>query len=280
MALGCCALWGANSAAVKFASPVVPPFFMAGLRFSIGFLATGLALKMARRPLDLGASQRPLVAINALFLFVQIGLFHWGTSLTSSIHSVILVNTFPFFTAIASHYWLPSYRLTWRQTAGLLTAFVGVLTMFGDHLTLPRAEQIVGDLILIVSAGFLGTKLVYVKSIVDRIDAGRIVFWEAVLSAPLFFLTSFLVEGVHRWTVTPTAFAAIVYQGAGVSGVAFLTWTMLLSRHSPNELSAFSFATPLFGVVAGSVFLSEPITGFLVAGGLMVAWGIGQVNRS
>ena len=72
---------------------------------------------------------------------------------------------------------------------------------------------------------------------------------------------------------------SIMYQGIVVAGFCFVTWTLLLKRHSASKLSAFLFATPLFGVGLSCLILHEPITPYLIVGAILVAAGIYVVNK-
>jgi drug/metabolite transporter (DMT)-like permease len=71
----------------------------------------------------------------------------------------------------------------------------------------------------------------------------------------------------------------VIYQTIWVAGVTFLAWFSLVQRYSASRLSAFTFLTPLFGVVGGHLVLGEPLSiGFGIAV-LFVAGGLVLVNR-
>ncbi|HEY7037360.1 MAG TPA: DMT family transporter, partial [Methylomirabilota bacterium] len=73
--------------------------------------------------------------------------------------------------------------------------------------------------------------------------------------------------------------AAIAYQSVIVAFVSYLIWFWLLQRYPASGLAAFSFWTPLFGVLAGWLVLGERLTGNLGAAAILVAVGIYLVNR-
>jgi drug/metabolite transporter (DMT)-like permease len=52
--------------------------------------------------------------------------------------------------------------------------------------------------------------------------------------------------------------ASLAYQTIWIAGVTFWVWIWLVSRYRAGELSAFTFATPLIGVLAGVFVLGEP----------------------
>ncbi len=52
-----------------------------------------------------------------------------------------------------------------------------------------------------------------------------------------------------------------------------------MTRHSVSRLSAFSFLTPVFGVLAGALVLGDPLGGRFAVAVLLVAAGLWLVNR-
>ena len=53
----------------------------------------------------------------------------------------------------------------------------------------------------------------------------------------------------------------------------------MLTRYPASDLHAYTFWTPLFGLLAGWLLLSEPVTPALVLAMACVALGIYLVNR-
>jgi drug/metabolite transporter (DMT)-like permease len=58
-----------------------------------------------------------------------------------------------------------------------------------------------------------------------------------------------------------------------------LLWFTLVQRYSASKLSAFTFITPLFGVVASYFILHDTLTPVLGAAALLVISGLYLVNR-
>jgi drug/metabolite transporter (DMT)-like permease len=63
-----------------------------------------------------------------------------------------------------------------------------------------------------------------------------------------------------------------------VAFATYLAWFWLLTKDLAARLSAFTFMSPLFGVVFGAVLLAEPLTPAFLAAALAVAGGIVLVN--
>ena len=72
---------------------------------------------------------------------------------------------------------------------------------------------------------------------------------------------------------------AVLYQIVAVAFVSYLVWFWMLTRYPASALHAYTFWTPLFGLLAGWLLLSEPVTPALVLAMACVALGIYLVNR-
>ena len=71
----------------------------------------------------------------------------------------------------------------------------------------------------------------------------------------------------------------MVYQSIWVVGLTFLIWFALVKTYSASKLSAFTFITPLFGVVASYLILHDNLTAAFGAAALLVIAGLYLVNR-
>jgi drug/metabolite transporter (DMT)-like permease len=64
-----------------------------------------------------------------------------------------------------------------------------------------------------------------------------------------------------------------------VVGLTFLIWFALVKSYSASKLSAFTFITPLFGVVASYFILHEMVTPIFFLSASMVCAGLVLVNQ-
>ena len=99
-----------------------------------------------------------------------------------------------------------------------------------------------------------------------------------MISAPLLAICALALG--ERITTMPSAIAiaSFAYQALWVVSVSFVIWFALIIRYSANRLSAFTFLTPLFGVMMGAVVLSEPLRPAFLVALAMVGAGIWLVN--
>jgi drug/metabolite transporter (DMT)-like permease len=77
----------------------------------------------------------------------------------------------------------------------------------------------------------------------------------------------------------PLALSVVTYQAIWVVGLTFMVWFALVQSYSASKLSAFSFITPLFGVVASYFILDDQLTLSFGVAALLVIAGLYLVNR-
>ncbi len=77
----------------------------------------------------------------------------------------------------------------------------------------------------------------------------------------------------------PLALWLMAYQAVWIVGLTFLLWFWLVKTYSASKLSAFTFITPLFGVVASYFIMHDTLTPVFGAAALLVIAGLYLVNR-
>ena len=278
LALLTATLWGGNSVSIKLGLAGIPPVALAGIRFILGGLIVLAWAALTRVPLRLSGNEKQALCKLAFLFIVQIYLLNVGTQFTLGGRSTIFISTYPFFTAIFAHLFIPGDRLTRLKTAGMALSFAGVVLIFAESLALDQLQHIPGDLVVLTSAILLGARQVYTKRLTQGIHPVRLLLWQAALSIPVFFLFSAAFEGdaPYRWSLDIAG--AILYQGMVIAGFCFILQVHLLRRYRASRLSVFGFITPIFGVLLSNLLLGEGISIGLVGSMLLVGAGIAVVN--
>lgn len=276
----CCALWGLQQVAVKAILPSTPPLFQGGMR-SLG--ATLLVWGWSRaRHIPLFGRDGTLIAglaagtlFAAEFACVYLGLPH-----TNASRLVVFLYLAPFVVAIGLPYFVPSERLNRLQTLGLVCAFGALAFAFQEGLTLPTASQILGDSLAILAAVMWGLTTLLVRATrLAYATPEKTLFYQLSVSAFVLCTTS-LATG-ERWSIALPALAwlSLLFQTVIVAFASYLGWFWLLRHYSATKVSAFSFLTPMFGLVFGALVLHEVLSLRLIIALVFVAGGIFLVNR-
>lgn len=271
-------LWGGTVVSIKIALAGMPPIALAGIRFLMGLIVVWFWAAHVGIPLRIDSRDyRSLFPLAALFA-IQIILFHEGTQFTLASRSTVLICTYPFFTALFAHVFIPGDRLTYAKILGMILSFCGVTIIFIEKIALQELSYILGDGMVFLSAVFLGATQIYTKHLTQRMRPPTILFWQYLLGIVAFFFISFIIEDT-MFRVSLPIISALLYQGIVVAGFCFITWISLLRRFSASRLSAFGFLTPVFGVFLSSLLLFEKLSLGVVSSMIIVGAGIIIVNQ-
>ncbi len=277
-------LWSGNPVAVRYSVDTLPPVFVAAVRFTLATLLMYVWCCAEGSRLRLRPGQGVPCILAGIGMFLQIATFNVGVTMSSSSHATMLVNTYVFWVLIIEHLILRSAGWQVRKFVGVLLAAVGVVlvvTRSGDSGMAAESGDVPtlrGDLILLGSALILACKTLYVKSALRKIEPGKLVFWQNLVSVGLFFAWSGLTETVDASRVTSATVLAIAYQGIFVGGLCFAIQAVLLRHHAASQIAVFSFATPLCGVLLAVLLRGDPLTPWLFLAAACVAIGILLVN--
>ena len=275
-----CASWGLQQVAIKVTSEAVPPFLQAGLR-SLGATFLILAWMWLRGiPVWQRDGSGGWGVLAGLLFAGEFLLVFWGLEYTHASRAVIFLYFSPFVVAIGCHYFVDGEQLRWLQVIGLVCAFCGILLAFGESLTLPSSRMLIGDAMLVLAAILWGSTTVVIKaSILQTLSPSKTLLYQLAVSAALLLGTSLAVGETLVGRLTPLIIGSLLFQTVWVAFVTYLVWFWLIRHYPAGRLSAFTFLTPIFGVLAGHLLLDEPLTLLLLGALLLVGSGIYLVNR-
>ena len=275
-----CGLWGFQQVTIKLAAVAISPLLQAGIRSAV---AVALVAIWARaRGLPLGLKDRSLLPgllAGALFA-AEFGMLYWALTFTTAARAVVFLYTSPFVVAAGVHWLVPSEALGRWQLLGLACAFAGVVIAVSDNLTMPQGRQLQGDLLAIGAGVMWGATTVVIRvSRLATLPAAKTLLYQLAVSAVLLPPVALALGETQVHDLTPLTWAALAYQTVVVAFASYLAWFWLITRYPAGRLSAFSFLTPLFGMLFGAVVLDERITSALAAAMALVAAGLWMVNR-
>lgn len=276
----CCAVWGFNQVAIKVSLEGVSPLFGAGLRSLIAAVLLWGWCRLRREPLLVRDGTGRYGLLIGLLFAVEFVFIYGGLAFTTASRSVIFLYTAPFFVALGAHVLIPGERLTRAKVVGLIVAFLGLCLAFADGLSLPSRRELLGDSLELIGGLLWATTTVAVKMGNDRrLTPQRTLFYQLAVSAAVLIGLALLLGERGVTALTWPVGAAIAYQSVLVAFVSYLIWFWLLQRYPASGLTAFSFWTPLFGVLGGWLVLGDRLTGHLAVAAALVAIGIYLVNR-
>ncbi len=274
-----CLSWGFNQIAVKLVLPDVPPMLQALAR-SIGALPVLLVIGWFRgvKFFERDGTLWPGVIAGIIF-GIEFVLIYRGLLLTSASRAVVFLYVAPFFVALGSFVFLGE-RLRAPQWGGLALSFAGVALAIGVPQANVDAKVLLGDL-LIVAGGALwaATTLIVKTTALIKAPAEKGLGYQVALSIPILAAAAWISGETITHVPGPLSLALLAYQAFWVVGLTFLLWFALVKTYSASKLSAFTFITPLFGVVASYFIMHDTLTIAFGAAALLVIAGLYLVNK-
>jgi drug/metabolite transporter (DMT)-like permease len=275
-----CTIWGVQQVAIKLASAGISPVWQAGLRSMVAtVIVLGWAVVRRVRVFQRDGTLLPGLLAGVLFA-AEFALIFIGLQYTSASRGVIFLYTAPFFVALGAVWLLPQEPMRRAQWAGMALAFAGVLILFGEGLLASAGDAWIGDLMILIGAGFWAATTLTVKATaLIRISAEKTLLYQLGVSALVLPLLSLVLGEPGVFAPSPLVWASMLFQVVIVAGVSYVGWFWLVRHYPATRLSTFSFLTPVMGVLAGGLFLGEELsqTVFLALG--LVGAGIWVANR-
>jgi drug/metabolite transporter (DMT)-like permease len=271
-------LWGLNYSAIKISNTGFSPIFNSFLRSSIASLFGIAYCFHIRQPLF----HRDIRLFHGFMVGLLFGLefvcIYLGMLYTDSARAGILINFSPFVVAIGAYLFLKE-RMTFLKILGLILAFFGFYSVFKGKPSYFGKHMLIGDLLELMGAFLWGATTVYIKKyLAEKVHPINTFLYQLVLSAPIIFVVSFVFENEWIKDIRVMPVLALLYSSIVVAFFSYLTWFKLIHTYPVSELSVFTFLSPVFGVLFGSLILNEEVTKGLFAGLVLVSLGIYLTN--
>jgi drug/metabolite transporter (DMT)-like permease len=266
-------IWGGNMAFVKLAIRDITPLFMAAIRSLVA--AACLCIWMKAKGLALFPSRIIIFhgLVAGLLFGAEFGLIFVGLKYTLASRGSVILYVAPFVAAIGAHFFLVDDRFNRWKGLGLVLAFGGIIVLFMKDLGAFSFQALPGDILFLIAGAAWGATTVYIKKyLASRAEPLQVLFFQLLFSAPFLLGLSLIFED------RVVAFS-MFYQCIIVAFLSYLAWFVLVSRYPVSLLHAFSFFTPVFGVIiSGILILGEPIGANLILALVMVSAGMVLVN--
>jgi drug/metabolite transporter (DMT)-like permease len=134
---------------------------------------------------------------------------------------------------------------------------------------------------MIVGGGALwaATTLLVKATSLIKVAPERALGYQVATSIPILAVAVWISGERLTHFPGPLALSLLAYQAFWVVGLTFLLWFALVKTYSASKLSAFTFITPLFGVIASYFIMHDKLSLAFGAAALLVIAGLYLVNK-
>lgn len=266
-----------NQVVIKITNGGFNPVFAAGLRSAgavivllVWMWMRGISLRVPRKAVPSGVLSGCLFALEFTCLFTALDF-------TTVSRASVIFYSMPVWLAIASHFLIPSDRLSGIRAVGLVLAMAGVTLALLDRSD--STASLMGDLLALTSAlCWAGIALCVKITPLSTVPPAQQLMFQVLVSAPLLLVASLAFGDLIR-DLHPIHIAGLLFQIIAVASLGFLTWFWLMSIYPASSVASFSFLSPVFAVILGWLLLNEDVGLRVWAALVLVAVGIYLINR-
>ena len=249
-------LWSGNPISIKIGLEDAPPLRLGWMRFLLGGIVAILWAIYNKEKFQIQKREiLPLLGVGALFS-IQLGFMNVGQNFTSGGHGVIMITTFPLWSSIFSHIFVPNDKLTKLKILGMIIAYGGIIILFWESLRDSKSDYFLGDILMLTSAMLLGARQIYISQIAQGISQINILLSQAIIGIISFFIFSTILE-TENYIYSVSLALALFYQGIIIAGFGFIGQTWLLKNYLPSKVTIISLSQPVFGVFLAWIILNE-----------------------
>ncbi|AEA46170.1 DMT family transporter [Archaeoglobus veneficus] len=270
-------IWAGSFIAIKIALRELSPFNLAFYRFLIATPLMLIACRNLRLPELKDLPNIVVLALTGVTLLYAVQFL--ALKLTTATNASILINTCAIFIALMS-YILLGERFTGLKVAGIIVSFVGVVMIISNGFNAGFSGQTaLGDVLMVFDGLLWAIYTVLGKRLLEKYGAGALTAY--AFAAGTFLLLPFaLYEGIEDiFSLTPQAWASLLYLSVLCSVFAYVVWYAALSHMDATEVAVFVYLVPLFTAIMAVFLLGEEITPFIAVGGVLTIAGVYMVEQ-
>ena len=277
---GCCLIWGYQQIAIQAIAGEVPLLMQLTIRSIIA--SACVWVWMIFKGIQPFQSDRTLMPgmIAGLLFFAEFVLLYSALEYTNTSRAITFLYLAPFIVALVLPIFIPAERLNLLQSSGLLIAFGGLAFAFQDGFSSSAPHFLLGDITVIGAAtAWAFTTIVVRTTALGQIQPERTLFFQLFFSSIALIALCFVYKVPLPDTLSIKAMASLFLQSVIIAAASYLFWFWLLRHYLATKVSAFSFLTPMFGLLFGFFLAGDPINSSLIVAFGSIALGIYLVNR-
>jgi drug/metabolite transporter (DMT)-like permease len=269
-------VWGSTYLAIDLAIDSIPPLFMLASRFALAGLI--LYAVVGRRVRTTFRQWLAATGIGTLLLAVGTGGVAFAEQRIDIGLVALIVATVPLWVAVLDRVvW--GKRLSRGGLAGIVIGLLGVVLLIDPAGASGR--ELVGALMPVVGSFCWAFGSLWSRTAPLPEQPLVAAAMEMIGGGAVLFVASFAFrEDVDLGAITGVSLAGVAYLVVFGSLVAYSAYAWLLQRAPASLVATYAYVNPVVAVALGYLFLSEPLTRSIVAGGAAILTAVALIVRS
>jgi drug/metabolite transporter (DMT)-like permease len=256
-----CIVWGSTFLGIRIGVQGLPPFLLAGVRFTLaGLILAGIARLLGQALPTRKQDWVTLGLVGVLLLTSGNGLVVWAEQYldagTASIYVVTVAIWAACFDALMKGGTTP---FTWRLAVGLLLGLAGTAVLTGATPTTLLHTDFRGPAALVFASGSWAWGSVYLKRHPVKVSFSMSAAVQMVIGGVALLLVGAVRGEAGAFHPTLRPMLAVAYLIVMGSIVGFTAYGYALRHASATVVGTYAYVNPVVAVILGGLLLHEPI---------------------
>ena len=256
-------VWGSTYLAIRIGVREIPPFLMAGLRFTIAGAVMWVWMRVTGTPSPTLREWRDASVLGTLMFLIDYACLFWAEQRVPSGIAAVILAMIPVCITLLEITFLRTQRLTLRLALGLAIGIVGVVVLMNPSAALGEAPlNHRGVIALLVSCcgwsvGTIVTQRLTLPASKPMSAAAQMLSGGVQLLA----LAAIAGEFAHfrAREISSGAWLSLLYLIIAGSIISFTAYVWLLHYESPTKVGTYAYVNPVVAVILGGTLGGESI---------------------
>ncbi len=266
------AAWGACFLGIRWGLRDAPLLWFAALRALVAGVALLGLVGVQRRPVPAGRQAWTLIAALAVInVAIAFGAMFAGVAGGATGTAAVLANSQPLLILLPA-WWLYGEAVSTRTAGALAIGFAGLLVV-----AIPGGGGSGAGLSLLAGVSITAGTLLARR--IGTLDVIAVSAWQFLIGGVLLAGLAAVVEGAPDIAWTPRFVAVLAFLALVGTAAAFVAWFTETLHCRLDELSAWTFLTPVVGIGLAAAVLGERPAGWTLVGLVAVLGSLLMVLR-
>lgn len=275
-------VWGSTYLAIRIGVREIPPFLMAGLRFTVAGGVMWAWMRVTGTPSPTLREWRDVSVLGTLMFLIDYACLFWAEQRVPSGIAAVVLAMIPVCITLLEITWLRTQRLTLQLATGLVIGIIGVVVLMNPSAALgeaPLSHRGVVALLVSCCGWSVGT-----------IVATRLTL---PASKPMSAAAQMLSGGVQLLVLAATAgefthfraqqissgaWLSLLYLIIAGSIISFTAYVWLLHYESPTKVGTYAYVNPVVAVVLGGTLGGESIGRRTILGTALILMSVAAIT--
>jgi drug/metabolite transporter (DMT)-like permease len=256
-------VWGSTYLAIRVGVMEMPPFLMAGLRFTVAGIALYAWMRITGVPSPTWREWKFAALLGALMFLLDYACLFWAEQRVPSGIAAVILAAIPVCITILEIIFLRTQRVTIRLGLGLLVGIIGVAVLMNPSASfgeVPIDRR--GAIALLVACVGWSVGTIVSKRVAQPKSKPMSAAAQMFLGGVMLLALSAIAGEFGRFqvaSISGKAWFSLFYLIVAGSIVGYTAYVWLLDYESPTKVGTYAYVNPVIAVIIGSALGGEVV---------------------